>query len=201
MNYKEENDNEILSMVCENNEDAKEYLVNKYKNLINFVITKYISTHNLVGLDEKDLYQEGMIGLLSAIDSYVDNKDAKFSTYASRCIENRICTIINRTLNTKNKNLNDSVSLDLVDPTTGQSLYDLIGSSGIIDEMISKENCDELIKFGNENLKGFEKEVFLLKVKDYTNEEIAKKLNEDKRKVENALFRIRTKLRISSDKK
>ena len=61
--------------------------------------------------------------------------------------------------------------------------------------MISKENCDELIKFGDNHLKGFEKEVFMLKVEDYTNEEIAAILKEDKRKVENALFRIRNKLK------
>jgi len=169
--------------------------VNKYKGVINYTINKYVATHPLIGYEEKDLYQEGLIGLLSAMETYQDSKDAKFSTYASRCIENRIATAINRAMNTKNKNLNDSVSLDYVDPSTGTSLYDFIGSSAIIDDMISKENCDELIKFGDKHLKGFEKEVFMLKVEDYTNEEIAEKLNEDKRKVENALFRIRNKLK------
>ena len=195
MNYIEENDNEILHMISENNEEAKEYLVNKYKGVISYTINKYVSNHPLIGFEEKDLYQEGLIGLLSAMETYQDSKDAKFSTYASRCIENRIATAINRSMNTKNKNLNDSISLDYVDPSTGTSLYDFIGSSGIIDDMISKENCDELIKFGDNHLKGFEKEVFMLKVEDYTNEEIAAILKEDKRKVENALFRIRNKLK------
>lgn len=195
MNYIEENDNEILHMISENNEEAKEYLVNKYKDVISYTINKYVSNHPLIGFEEKDLYQEGLIGLLSAMETYQDSKDAKFSTYASRCIENRIATAINRAMNTKNKNLNDSISLDYVDPSTGTSLYDFIGSSGIIDDMISKENCDELIKFGDNHLKGFEKEVFMLKVEDYTNEEIAAILKEDKRKVENALFRIRNKLK------
>lgn len=195
MNYIEENDNEILHMISENNEEAKEYLVNKYKGVISYTINKYVSNHPLIGFEEKDLYQEGLIGLLSAMETYQDSKDAKFSTYASRCIENRIATAINRAMNTKNKNLNDSISLDYVDPSTGTSLYDFIGSSGIIDDMISKENCDELIKFGDNHLKGFEKEVFMLKVEDYTNEEIAAILKEDKRKVENALFRIRNKLK------
>ena len=195
MNYIEENDNEILHMISENNEEAKEYLVNKYKGVISYTINKYVSNHPLIGFEEKDLYQEGLIGLLSAMETYQDSKDVKFSTYASRCIENRIATAINRAMNTKNKNLNDSISLDYVDPSTGTSLYDFIGSSGIIDDMISKENCDELIKFGDNHLKGFEKEVFMLKVEDYTNEEIAAILKEDKRKVENALFRIRNKLK------
>ena len=195
MNYIEENDNEILHMINENNEEAKEYLVNKYKGVINYTINKYVSNQPLIGFEEKDLYQEGLIGLLSAMETYQDSKETKFSTYASRCIENRIATAINRAMNTKNKNLNDSVSLDYVDPSTGTSLYDFIGSSGIIDDMISKENCDELIKFGDNHLKGFEKEVFMLKVEEYTNEEIAAILKEDKRKVENALFRIRNKLK------
>lgn len=195
MNYIEENDNEILHMISENNEEAKEYLVNKYKGVINYTINKYVSNQPLIGFEEKDLYQEGLIGLLSAMETYQDSKETKFSTYASRCIENRIATAINRAMNTKNKNLNDSVSLDYVDPSTGTSLYDFIGSSGIIDDMISKENCDELIKFGDNHLKGFEKEVFMLKVEEYTNEEIAAILKEDKRKVENALFRIRNKLK------
>ena len=135
MNYIEENDNEILHMISENNEEAKEYLVNKYKGVINYTINKYVSNQPLIGFEEKDLYQEGLIGLLSAMETYQDSKETKFSTYASRCIENRIATAINRAMNTKNKNLNDSVSLDYVDPSTGTSLYDFIGSSGIIDEV------------------------------------------------------------------
>lgn len=192
--YKE-NDNEVLFMISEGNENATEYIVNKYKNIIDILISKYMLDITRLGLEEKDLYQEGMIGLLSAIDSYKETKDATFKTFASRCIENKINTALTKANNTKNKNLNDSVSLDYVNPDTNTTLYDVIGSNDLIDDLITKENYDEIISLAENRLKGFEKEVFDLKIKEYSNEEISNILNEDKRKIENALFRIRTKLK------
>lgn len=194
MDYKD-NDNETIFMINENSDEAREFLVNKYKNIIDIVIKKYFSEYTLIGLDEKDLYQEGLIGLLHAIDTYQEKKDALFKTYATRCIENSIKTAIARSYNSKNKNLNDSVSLDYVDPYTNRNLYDLIGDPDVIETLISKEDIEELDKYIGRTFRGLEKKVIELKKEDYSNDEIATTLNEDKRVIENALFRIRTKLK------
>lgn len=192
--YKE-NDNEVLFMISEGSEEATEYIVNKYKEMINIILKKYNSDITWLGLEEKDLYQEGMIGLLSAIESYKENKEVLFKTYASRCIENKINTALNKASAGKNKNLNDSLSLDYIFLDTNTTLYDVIGIPDLIHNLITKENFKEIVSLAQDKLKGFEKEVFNLKIKEYSNEEIAVILKEDRRKIENALFRIRTKLK------
>lgn len=194
MDYKE-NDNELLFMIRDGNEQATDYMVSKYKHIIEVVINKLKVQNQIIGLEETDLYQEGMIGLLNAIDSYDQNKEAIFTTYAFKCIENKIYSALRKSTNQKNKNLNDSVSLDsVIDEDSNQSLYDIIGSGDIMDKVISEENISEAIEFGRNNLSGLALKVFELKVQEFSNDEIASKLNTDKRNVENALFRIRKKM-------
>jgi len=49
-----------------------------------------------VGVDSDDLFQEGMIGLLSAARSYKTDCGASFRTYASVCIRNRIISAVKK---------------------------------------------------------------------------------------------------------
>ena len=65
-----ENDNEIIFMIGEPNDDATEYLINKYKPLIKYYAEKYIKIATKVGVDIDDLYQEGLIGVIEAIKRY-----------------------------------------------------------------------------------------------------------------------------------
>lgn len=194
MDYKE-NDNELIFLINEGNEEASSIIVDKYKSIIETVLNTRFPYNNITGLERNDLYQEGMIGLLNAINSYKDNKDAKFSTYAYKCIENKINNAIIRSLNQKNKNLNESLSLDsIIDEESKLNLYEVIGVNNTEDELINKETLNEIINFAHNNLKGLALRVFDLKIKDYSNEEIASILNTNKRNIENALFRIRKKM-------
>ena len=45
-------------------------------------------------LDINDFYQEGLIGLMTAINTYDETKDTTFYTYATKCIKNNIKPII-----------------------------------------------------------------------------------------------------------
>ena len=67
-------DNEILFMIEEENEDATLALIDKYSNLINICISKYNKYLEKIGLEEKDLYQEGLLGLLEAANRFDKNK-------------------------------------------------------------------------------------------------------------------------------
>ena len=61
--YKNENDNELLYLISENNEDAKDVFYEKYKEIIEIKAKKYASFLNSKGYELGDLVQEGMIGL------------------------------------------------------------------------------------------------------------------------------------------
>ena len=67
MDYKEINDNELIYMCCENNEEAENIIIDKYKNCINQCIKNLMKEYYIVGMEASDLYQEGLIGLMHAI--------------------------------------------------------------------------------------------------------------------------------------
>ena len=64
----------------------KEKIIVEYLPLVRSIAAKY----NKYGVPHEDLEQEGMIGLLTAIDKYKDDTGAKFSTYASFWIKKYI---------------------------------------------------------------------------------------------------------------
>lgn len=57
----------------------------KYENLVNKIAHKYSNFSNF-----EDLKQQGMIGLLKALDNYKPNQDTKFSSYAYIWIKGEI---------------------------------------------------------------------------------------------------------------
>ena len=87
---------------------AEEELLRKYKSLARSKARMYF----MVGADEDDVLQEGMIGLLKAVRKYDESKDASFSTFAGHCVTNQIISAIRAADRNKHKILNDSLSLD-----------------------------------------------------------------------------------------
>ena len=61
MKYKEQNDNELLYLVSENSEEAKEIIFKKYKPIIEMKANKLKDVAESCGYDINDLIQEGMI--------------------------------------------------------------------------------------------------------------------------------------------
>ena len=66
--------------------DAREQLVMSHMNLVRFLANKFKNR----GEPLDDLIQVGTIGLIKAVDTFDSTRKARFSTYASRCIENAI---------------------------------------------------------------------------------------------------------------
>ena len=81
---KTSSDNDLITL--RKNEDAINELIIRYKPVVEAIAVKYINSP----LEKEDLVQEGMIGLLAAINSYKKEKGASFGTYARRCINNSI---------------------------------------------------------------------------------------------------------------
>ncbi len=66
--------------------EARERLINHNLRLVAHIIKKY----NINQCEQEDLISIGTIGLIKAVDSFKADKNIRFSTYASRCIENEI---------------------------------------------------------------------------------------------------------------
>ncbi len=204
MDYKELNDNELVYLCGENNEDAYNVIIDKYNNCIFSTLKSLKKKYNVIGIEVADLYQEGLVGLMQAINTYNKQRDVLFYTYANACIKKSILSAIKRTFEKKNRILNNSYSLDnLVNDSKG-SFYEIFKdeSSEPNKILINKEEEKELFNKLKSKLSENEIKVFELKIKGYKNEEVANIIKKDKKYVENTLFRINKKYKdfLSKDK-
>ena len=196
MDYKDINDNELIYMCCENNEEAENIIIDKYKNCINQCIKSLMKEYYIVGMEQSDLYQEGLIGLMHAIKSFDEEKDVTFYTYANTCIKTSMISAMRSTFRKKNRILNTSYSLDkLMDEESNHNFYDIFedNTNEPTGLLIKEEEKQELLDMVKSNLSKKELQVFNYKLDGLTNEEIADSLNSTKKYVENTVFRINKK--------
>lgn len=195
MDYKELNDNELIYMCYENDEDAENLIISKYKNCIVTILKGFLKEYNIIGIEVADLYQEGLIGLMHAIKTFDKEKDVTFYTYANTCIKTSIISAMRQTFRMKNRILNNSYSLDKLIEDTNHSYYEIFKdeSNEPNNILLKEEENKELINAIKSKLSKGELVIFELKLKGLNNGEIAELLNKDKKYVENTMFRINKK--------
>ena len=196
--YKEYNDYELIYLVREGNESATEILYKKYKPVIELKARKYFKVYNNKGLDYNDLIQEGTIGFSEALRDFDCNKNVKLATFASLCIERQISSAVARAGRMKYKLLNESISLDYVDEEGERSLMDFIAEETENDPLeyfIDMESAKEVYKNICEKLTDFERQVLELKINNFNYKEIATILDKPSKSIDNALQRIKNKVR------
>ena len=195
MNYKELNDNELIYLCCDNNEDAINLMIDKYKNVILSTLKDYMKEYNIIGVEVSDLYQEGLIGLMQAIQNYDTSRDVLFYTYASTCIRTSIISAIRQTFRKKNRILNNSYSLDKLFDEESGNLYETFKDESNEPNklLMSEEEEKEFLSNIKSTLSKSEATIFDLKLNGLSNTEISELLEKDKKYVENTLFRINKK--------
>ena len=100
-------DGELIDLHKKGDIDAFPALFDRYRQMIRGLSSSYF----LVGGDRDDLMQEGMLGLLKAVNTYNPEAGTAFSTFAHLCIESGMKTAVKRSLSAGNYPLN--VSSDL----------------------------------------------------------------------------------------
>lgn len=201
MNYKNFNDYELISYVRDNIEEANDIIFEKYKPLIEINsrrLAKYCKNN---GLEFNDLYQEGMLGLNQAINTFDENHDATFYTYAKMCIERRQVSALISSERLKHKLLNDSISYDIDDTTESTNMPKVLidNNSNPENLIIESEASAELYEKITKILTPYEKEVFDLKISGYTYVDIAEILEKDKKAIDNTIQRIKRKIKDNLD--
>ncbi len=136
------------------------------------------------GLDFEDAVQEGLIGLFNAIGHYDESNAASFSTYASACIQNAILSARKAAGRKKHEPLNRSVPI-----SDEQSI------PGPEEETIANEQVSRTLEKAQAVLSRFEKEVLHYYLLGMSYDEIAQVLQKDTKAIDNALSRIRRKLK------
>ena len=197
MDYKTLNDNELVYLCAENNEDAANILIEKYKNCILATLKEYLKEYNVVGMEISDLYQEGLIGLIHAINTFDENKEVTFYTYANACIKSTLISAMRNTFRMKNRILNNSFPLDKLIDDTNYNYYEIFNDTNSDpDKLIFKEEEKvEKINKIKSKLSKNEKNIFELRLSGLNNSEVAELIDKDKKYVENAMFRISKKFK------
>ncbi len=179
-------DEELILRIRDGELQIIDFIMEKYKNLAK---SKSRSMF-ILGADNDDLIQEGMIGLFKAIRDYDTGRDASFYTFAELCITRQIYTAIQASNRQKHVPLNTSISL------SAEHTVELQQEDGNPESiMIDQESGKALEKMIAKELSLFEKQVLELYLTGMTYTEIAKVLNKDQKSTDNALQRIKGKVK------
>ena len=81
-----EEERRCLERAAKGDMEARNTLIERNLRLVAHIMKKYYASDS----DQEDLISIGTIGLIKAVNSYRLDKNIKFATYASRCIENEI---------------------------------------------------------------------------------------------------------------
>lgn len=197
-NYGQDTDEELIVRLRDGEGQITDYIMDKYKNLVrNKAKSMYI-----LGADREDLIQEGMIGLFKAIRDYDSGRDASFFTFADLCVSRQMYTAVQAAGRKKHAPLNTYISLyaNSSQKEEGEE-WDLINSiasragQSPEDMMIDKENVELMEKTIDRELSSFEKQVLDLYLTGMKYTQIAKVLGRDDKSTDNALQRIKNKLK------
>lgn len=153
-------------------------LVEKHLPMVRSIVNKYSASPD----DRDDLLQEGLIGLVFAARAYDDNRGASFSTFAYRCITNRVITAV--------------LGAGKFSDELGE--YDLPVANPDTDPqelLLVKERVQCWKDRMNDKLSPFEKRVMDLYLVGYPVREIASRLECEPKSADNAMQRARRKMR------
>ena len=181
-------DEELIRRMRDGEAGIADYLVDKYK----YLVRQKARVLYLAGGDQEDLIQEGMLGLFKAVQSYQEGREAAFSTFAALCIDRQLYSAINMSKRQKHQPLNSFVSLS--EPVSEQELR-LIDEETPEEILINRENLDRMHEKIRKALSPFEYEVLEFYLKGYGYQQIAQKMEKAPKAIDNALQRIRNKVR------
>ena len=197
--YGQCSDEELILRLRDGEENITDYIMDKYKNLVK---SKAKSMY-ILGADSDDLIQEGMIGLFKAVRDYDSGRDASFFTFADLCISRQMYTAVQASGRQKHAPLNSYISLyghvaSGSEQGEEAQLLNLLSSKAELspeEMMIDKENVKSLEQTIERELSTFEKQVLDLYLTGMSYVQIAKVLGRDGKSANNALQRIKGKLK------
>ncbi|MDO4275335.1 MAG: RNA polymerase sporulation sigma factor SigH [Eubacteriales bacterium] len=191
--YDNVSDEELIAWLREGESGISDYLMEKYKGLVR----QKARAMFLIGGDTDDLIQEGMIGLFKAVRDYQPDKDAAFQTFARLCIDRQIYNAIQNSNRQKHMPLNSYISLSQEDE---DHHLDELWTENPESIVIDQENTKALEREINKSLSPMENKVLDCYLKGYGYVQIAELLGKSPKSIDNALQRIRGKIRECVDK-
>lgn len=189
-------DEQLILEFRKGNSEIMDYLMVKYKSMVR----KKARAMYLIGGENEDLIQEGMIGLIKAVRDFSPSQGASFASFAELCVSRQMYTAIEASKRKKHMPLNSYISLyEAGEGTDEEKKIPLIDT---IEPVV--ENNPETLYFGREmtevfvedlkgNLSALENHVLYLHLMGTDYKTIAELLGKSPKAIDNALQRIRGK--------
>ena len=177
--------NKLIDLVVSGDSDAFTELVDIYNPLLKKILVVN-TTEEMSKEDVEDLSQEELIAFYRAIINFdKEQTNVEFGLYAKICITNSMISY-KRAASKKSREsfVGDDEMNSITDPEGEVSkFFEMQESEKELGEQIEK------------TLSAYENEVWSYYVNGYSTKEIAIKLNSNEKSIDNAIFRIRKKLK------
>ena len=187
-------DEELVRAARDGSAPAADCLLERYKNFVKSKARMYY----LVGADQEDIIQEGMIGLYNAIQNYREERHNSFRAFADMCVTRKMISAIKAANRQKNIPLNTYVSLyrPIYEEEGERTLLDVLPGDVSVnpeERLINREHLVRMADAYDERLTPLERDVLREYLSGFTYEDIARRLRSHTKAVDNALQRIKKK--------
>ena len=174
----------LIKAVRDGDQTAFEQILDQYKPLIDSAIARF-SKDEFSRSHLDDLRQEATIVFYNAILHYdLESDGVEFGLYAKICVNNAIISELRRLRKTKSEQFSSDLEASISESVDEPS-----------DRIIERESLQRIDSLIRSALSPFEYHVWCLYASGKTAGEIAMEFGRSKKSIENAVYRIRKKLR------
>lgn len=190
-NYEQMTDEQLIGKLRGGDSHIIDYIMEKYKNLVR----KEANTMYLLGGENDDLIQEGMIGLFKAVQDYDTQQETSFYSFAKLCITRQMYSAIEASKRKKHSPLNSYISLYESSEEQGSLMETMAaGQESNPEELLVSREYAQLLEMKlEESLSDLENRVLYLHLLGTDYRTIARLLDKSPKTIDNALQRIKGK--------
>lgn len=189
-------DEALVARSAAGEDAAADELLERYRPFVRMKARAYF----LIGADQEDVIQEGMIGLYKAVRDFERHHTASFRSFADLCITRQIISAVKSATRHKHGPLNRSVSLESPagddEEETAPTVADRVAvdPADPAESVADRDELDELRRRFSQVLSDLETDVLRRYMAGQTYQEIAEALNRQVKSIDNALQRIKRKV-------
>ena len=194
--YEKMTDEQLIAALRKGESEIMDFIMEKYK----YLVRKKAKAMFLLGGENDDLIQEGMIGLFKAVRDYDLALESSFASFAELCISRQMYSAIEASKRKKHSPLNSYVSLyeegDASEENKRPPLIDTIQpdrENNPEELFLNKEYFRQAESMLKEQLSDLENRVLYLHLLGTEYQTIAKLIGKSPKAVDNALQRIKSK--------
>lgn len=174
----EEDLNVLITRARDGDEGAFADLVVRYKPLLDSMARSYKKRCPNEMYSKDDFFQESTLALYSAVMTYKESDSVTFGLYAKICVKNRLVSLLRYASKKRQK-----------------AHVQKQNESDPVQRLLENEDSREIEKKVRSVLSDFEWSVFSLYIRNKSYAQIADALNRPEKSIDNAVYRIRTKLK------